>query len=173
MKKFLKKLVALLAFWVAYDKQKPAEPTTPDKPNTPQGDEVPYNELNWQYGGYNGSKNAIDPNTQIADLRFSKNGLSFRFAKGSCVTLGAKSSSDTDSIMVNVFYKDASGNYRGGKFDWIADNRNQSRDLNHVFGSKPYENWTSSWIPNPADAVFVLTSTSGKRSNTIKGTHQR
>ncbi len=138
-----------------------------------KADEVDYASLRWEFGGFNGSKAPMDANTRISNLTFRGNSLYFKFAQGSCVSLGAKSASDTDSVMVCVFFKDASGSWRGGKFDWIADNRNATRELHHVNGSTPYSNWQSSWIPNPAESCFVLVSMQGRRSNVIKGRWQR
>lgn len=151
---------------------KPDEAPPIVAPDT-QADEVDYASLRWEFGGFNGSKAPMDANTRIGNLTFRGNSLYFKFAQGSCVTLGAKSASDTDSIMVCVFFKDASGSWRGGKFDWIADNRNATRELHHVNGSKPYSNWQSSWIPNPAESCFVLVGMQGRRSNVIKGRWQR
>ena len=138
-----------------------------------KADEVDYASLRWEFGGFNGSKAPMDANTRISNLTFRGNSLYFKFASGSCVTLGAKSASDTDSVMVCVFFEDASGSWRGGKFDWIADNRNATRELHHINGSTPYSNWQSSWIPNPAESCFVLVSMQGRRSNVIKGRWQR
>lgn len=157
--------------------EKADKPTDPEAPPIVapdnKADEVDYASLRWDYGGFNGSKAPMDANTRISNLTFRGNSLYFKFASGSCVTLGAKSASDTASVMVCVFFKDASGSWRGGKFDWIADNRNATRDLHHVNGSAPYSNWQSSWIPNPAETAFVLVSMSGRRSNVIKGRWQR
>jgi hypothetical protein len=157
--------------------EKADKPTDPEDPPIVapdnKADEVAYASLRWDYGGFNGSKALMDANTRISNLTFRGNSLYFKFAQGSCVTLGAKSASDTGSVMVCVFFKDASGSWRGGKFDWIADNRNATRELHHVNGSTPYSNWQSSWIPNPAESCFVLVSMQGRRSNVIKGRWQR
>lgn len=157
--------------------EKADKPTDPEAPPTVapdnKADEVDYASLRWEFGGFNGSRALMDANTRISNLTFRGNSLYFKFAQGSCVSLGAKSASDTGSVMVCVFFKDASGSWRGGKFDWIADNRNATRELHHINGSTPYSNWQSSWIPNPAESCFVLVSMSGRRSNVIKGRWQR
>ena len=41
-------------------------------------------------GGFNGSKAPMDANTRISNLTFRGNSLYFKFAQGSCVTLGQK-----------------------------------------------------------------------------------
>ena len=155
----------------------PTPGTTPVEvdppPLTIAADEVDYSSLRWEFGGFNGRGAVPSPETRISNLAISGKNMSFTFAAGSCVTLGAKNASDTGVVMVCLFAKDASGTWRGGKFDWIADNRGARRDLNHITGSTPYSNWSSSWIPNPADAAFVLVSTTGRRCNVIKSTWRR
>ena len=152
----------------------PAEPgTSPIVAPSTKDDAVDYALLRWEFGGFNGRGALLDADTRISNLAISGNNMSFQFASGSCVTLGAKSASDTGTIIVCLFAKDASGTWRGGKFDWIADNRGARRELHHITGSKPYNNWSAAWIPNPAETAFVLVSMSGRRSNVIKGSWQR
>ena len=137
-------------------------------------DDVPFSSLVWQYGGFNGTGATLKSGATISNLQMSSNGLHFDSVKNVCVVLGASSTSDTKSILVCFFCKDSSGAWRGGKFDWIADNRGNRRDLNHITGSTPYGGWSASWIPNPCECAFVLVNNKTKsRSNVIEGTWKR
>jgi len=137
-------------------------------------DEVEFASLRWEFGGFNGAGGKLKEGATISNLQMSSNGLHFDSVKNVCVALGAKSTSDTDSILVCFFAKDSSGDWRGGKFDWIADNRGNSRGLNHITGSTPYSNWSDSWIPNPCESAFLLiNSTTKERSNALKGVWKR
>jgi hypothetical protein len=71
--------------------------------------------------------------------------------------------------MCCVFFKQADGRWKGGKFDWVSSDR-LSRGLGHC---THYNGWTLSGVPNPAEAAYVIVGKNGRRTNVIKGTWKR
>ena len=84
-----------------------------------------------------------------------------------------------DGGLVNgSFIREKNGKFVGGKFDWISTDR-LSRGLENCHDG--YSGWNLKDIPNPAEAVFLIagvstpngSTSSGKRTNAIKGTWKR
>lgn len=152
---------------------KPSKPDSPDNPDNPsgQGDEVPFSDLVWSYGGVNGSGGTLRSDVSISNLSFRGQTLYYKWDKGGCENFGASNDGDYSKTICAVFFKDSSGKYIGGKFDWISTNR-LSRGLGNVRGG--YGGWNYGAISNPADAVFLICSPSGQsRTNVIKCVWQR
>jgi hypothetical protein len=133
-------------------------------------DEVDYSLLHWTMGGENKATAPLDETARISNLAFSGNNLRFDSIPSVCQVLGATDKADAGAVLVCLFLKRTDGVWTGGKFDWIADNRGNTRGLHHCTDSPGYNGWTMAGTTSPIDAAFVLVSVrTGKRSNVIKG----
>lgn len=178
----------------------PVDDPTSDPVDNPVvgADEVPFKDLVWSYGGFKGGGAVAIPEAVIKNLTFKGNTLYYGWVKGGCENFGAKGKHDADYTICAVFFKDASGKYVGGKFDWISSDRlsrgiltkktitdkilkfiGRKRGLENIHGG--YSGWNTTNVPNPADAAFVICGvsspggggSSGKRTNVIKGVWSR
>ena len=116
--------------------------------------------LSWVYGGFNGSKAAETPDAQIASLKVSASGLSYKWAKGGCEALGASSKADYSQTLACLFVRDKAGNWKGGKFDWISTSRT-SRSFENVRDG--YNGWPKDAIETATAYGFLIADKSGKR----------
>lgn len=134
-------------------------------------DAVRYADLQWRHGGFNGSGADFDDRAQIADLSTHQNGMSYRWIKGGCEVFGASGKSDFNSTYACLFYKDSSGSWIGGKFDWISTDRT-TRDFDNVNGhdgKPPYVGWNPQAFHASKERCFVIVKTDGtRRTNVIK-----
>jgi hypothetical protein len=179
----------------------PADPVNQDTPTTTPvsgADEVPFADLVWSYGGFKGAGTVAIPESVIKNLTFKGNTLYYGWVKGGCENFGASNANDHTRTICAVFFKNDSGKYIGGKFDWISTDRlsrgvllrqtliekviatiNRKRGLENVHGG--YSGWNVGNVKNPADAAFVIcgvsspggSGSSGKRTNVIKGVWAR
>lgn len=141
-------------------------------------DEVNFSELIWSYGGFKGEKSLVNPEAAISKLTFSGDTLYYKWAKGGCEKFGAVNARDFSRTVCCLFLKNKNGKFVGGKFDWISTDR-LSRGLENCHDG--YSGWNLKDIPNPAEAVFLIagvstpngSTSSGKRTNAIKGTWKR
>jgi hypothetical protein len=137
-------------------------------------DEVDYSLLRWTMGGENKATAPLDETARISNLTFGGNNLRFDSIPNVCQSLGATDKADAGAVIVCLFLKRSDGTWTGGKFDWIADNRGNTRGLHHCTDSPGYNGWTMAGTTSPIDAAFVLVSVrTGKRSNVIKGVWTR
>jgi hypothetical protein len=173
---------AVAAIEKAIDQGKPIPGDTPGNPETPPPspptvadppavdppavatDAVPYSDLNWSHGGFNGSKAVLNPVAVIGNLSVSSGGLSFRWISGNCQTLGASSSGDIDKTLACMFYRDSGGRWQGGKFDWISTSR-LTRDFKNV--DSGYQGWNAAAFRSASEVAFVVVGLNGRRSNVI------
>ena len=139
----------------------PATPEPPTQPDTPAADEADYSAFSWAYGGFNGSRAALDK-PRIASLRMNgMSGLSYRWAGPD---LSAWGIAHTDAAaLACLFLQRADGSWVGGKFDWISSSRT-TRDFKNLGG---YKGWTLAGIPNPCRAAFVIVSADGRRRSNV------
>jgi len=169
-----------------------------DEPIVVGADEVPFQDLIWSYGGFKGGSSVINPDAVIKNLTFKGDTLYYGWAKGGCENFGATNAHDHSYTICAVFFKDSTGKYTGGKFDWISTDRlsrdglkkqiiikkvleaiARKRGLENVHNG--YSGWSTGTVPNPAEAAFVIcgvsspggSSPSGKRTNVIKGVWSR
>jgi len=142
----------------------PADPTAPGV----SGDAVPYGAFNWPYGGFNG-RGASHSGVTISGLRFVGNTLFFNYDTD--LSAWGMSHGDAGGALACLFVKNTSGQWVGGKFDWISSSRT-SRELKHCL--EGYNGWSMAGIPNPCEAAFVIVCPKGgRRSNVLSGTWRR
>ena len=139
----------------------PATPGTPTQPDTPAADEADYSAFSWTFGGFDGSRAALDK-PRIGALKMNgMSGLSFRWAGPN---LSAWGLGHTDAAaLACLFVRRADGSWVGGKFDWISSSRT-TRDFKNLDG---YNGWSLAGIPNPCRAAFVIVSADGRRRSNV------
>ena len=139
----------------------PATPETPTQPDTPAADEADYGAFTWAYGGFNGSRAALDA-PRIGALKMNgMSGLSYNWVGPN---LSAWGLGHTDAgALACLFVRRSDGSWIGGKFDWISSSRT-TRDFKNLAG---YGGWTLTGIPNPCRAAFVIVSADGRRRSNV------
>lgn len=60
---------------------------------------------------------------QIKDFKMDKKGMSYKWAKGGCESLGAKDKTDAGSTLAICGYSNNGIDYHVTKFDWISTSR--------------------------------------------------
>jgi hypothetical protein len=140
----------------------------PEEPTAPGAtvDAVPYSSLNWSMGGFNGSKAVLHEGVEIGSLNVGRDGMSYRWVRGGCETIGATSRGDAGHTLACLFYKDSSGKWQGGKFDWISTSRT-TRDFKNIHGG--YNGWNAAAFDAATEFAFVIVGTGGRRTNVIRG----
>lgn len=119
--------------------------------------------LSWDFGGVNGSKSIEEPRAQIAGLKVSRSGMSYRWTAGGCEVFGASDRGDASKTIACLFYEKG-GVYHGGKFDWISTSR-VTRDLKNV--SAGYGGWNASEFFAAKKFAFCIMDAKGKRRTNI------
>ncbi len=128
------------------------------------GDQVDFAQLNWSYGGFNGSAAKVSDRARISDLKASDSGLSYSWVSGGCQDLGASSATDA-SCLACVFCL-SGGKWTGGKFDWICTN-DKSPSFKNIIDQ--YKGWSSAVLSKAEEYAFVIVSKDGKtRTNVIR-----
>lgn len=170
--KWLKRLLGKLPAEAPAETPQPAPAETPQTApaETPQtqpataADAVPFGDLEWCYGGYNGKNAQLADGCRISDLRVGGGKMSYRWAEGDCAPLGGPVKSDAVCIAA-LFVRDASGAWRGGKFEWVGTSRT-TRSLGNIAGE--YHGWPANAVETATAFAFVIVSKDGKlRSNVI------
>ena len=131
---------------------------------TPSGkDEVDFSVLKWTYGGFAGGS-AVYSEGQPTIKSLSLNAKNLYYAwNGVNLDVWGYSNSQAGAVCA-VFFKNSAGEYVGGKFDWISTSR-LSRGLENCFSG--YNGWSTSGLPNPCDAAFVIMNPDRKRRSNV------
>ena len=168
--KWLKRLLGKLPAEAPAEAAQPAAETPQTAPaETPQtqpatdADAVPFDALDFRWGGFNGSAATLKDGCRIASLKVSGNGLSYDWQSGGCEQLGASSAGDADCLA--CLFCRIGGKWQGGKFDWISTSR-RTRGFENIYGG--YNGWDPDAIGKADAYAFVIVSRNGKaRSNVI------
>ena len=148
-------------------------PTTPqpEEPTEPGAtvDAVDYASLRWSMGGFNGARAVRHDGVEIGGLNVGRDGMSYRWVRGGCEQLGAPSRTDSSKTLACIFYRDGSGAWVGGKFDWISTSRT-TRDFKNIHDG--YNGWNAAEFDAATEFAFVIVGTGGRRSNVIRGTRK-
>ena len=145
--------------------EKSADPVQPAKPAESGG--APSSApaappMDWRFGGFNGSRAAEDPETQIKGLRMSRDGMSYQWAKGNLGNWGL--SREEAGALACAFYWDGK-RWVGGKFDWISTSR-QSRDFENIHDG--YNGWVASaFFAAPKRAFCIVSEDGCRRTNLL------
>lgn len=136
-----------------------ADPAQTAKPAKSGGAPV----LVWKYGGFDGSRAAEDPNTQIKDLHITKSKLTYKWAKGSLKNWGL---ADTDAGAIACCFFWDGKQWIGAKTDWISTSRT-SRDFKNL--NAGYNGWKPELYWAATKRAFCIASRDGKkRTNLIE-----
>lgn len=124
-------------------------------------DAVPYDQLIWKYGGFNG-RNAKHDQVTLADMSFNGTRISYRWAVG-LDAWGIPHTQHNQTICAAFFLRD--GKWEGGKFDWVSTSR-PFRDIHHV---EYYNNWAQAGLRLPVryPCAFVVVHTDGQRRSNV------
>lgn len=121
--------------------------------------------LVWRYGGFDGSRAAEDPNTQIANLHITKSKLTYKWAKGSLKNWGL---ADTDAGAISCCFFWDGKQWIGAKTDWISTSRT-SRDFKNL--NDGYNGWNPDAFWSAQKRAFCIVSKDGKkRTNLLETT---
>lgn len=138
-----------------------ADPVQTAKPAPSGGAPV----LVWRYGGFDGSRAAEDPNTQIKDLHITKSKLTYKWAKGSLKNWGL---ADTDAGAIACCFFWDGKQWIGAKTDWISTSRT-SRDFKNL--NEGYNGWKPELYWAAPKRAFCIASRDGKkRTNLLETT---
>lgn len=123
--------------------------------------------LVFRFGGVDGSRAVEDPNAQIADLRMTKSGMTYRWAAGGCENLGAKDRGDYSRTLACAFYwSEKEQAWIGGKFDFVSTSRT-TRSWNNI--NDGYRRWDAKAFFAAPKRAFCIVSTDGrKRTNLLE-----
>ena len=137
---------------------KPEAPIPP-KPGTIAEDAVPYENLAWTYGGFNGA-NAYLGSPRISNLSVSSSNLSFTYD----VDLSGWGLGHTDADALACLFCRVNGVWTGGKFEWISSSR-KSRSLGNAQGG--YNGWKGEDLINADAFAFVIVAKDQKRRSNV------
>lgn len=124
--------------------------------------QTPAPQIDWRFGGFDGSRAVEDAATQIADLRIARGKLAYRWSVGSLRNWGL---ADGDAgALACAFYWDGA-RWVGGKFDWISTSRT-TRGLENLGG---YHGWDErAFYAAPRRAFCVVSRDGARRTNLIE-----
>lgn len=112
----------------------------------------------YTYGGLDFTKAKEDPSAVIGNLVVTNDAMRYTWVKGDLKGWGL---ADTDASAIAVFaVKDGSGNYKGGKFEWISKSRT-SRAFTNIKGG--YAGWPKNAVETAKGYAFCICSKDGKR----------
>ncbi len=137
----------------------PAPGTT--APPTDDADEVPFADLKWTCGGFNGGSAKECPAVQIGSLKVSSSGMSYKYTTASLSVWGL--AKDDAGALACLFVR-RNGAWTGGKFDWISSSR-LSRDFKNISGG--YNGWPTDAIGTADAYAFVIVSENGKKRTNV------
>ena len=131
-------------------------------------DEIPYELLQWKFGGFRPPTNAVRSSVTVADLRASRGGMEMKWIRD----LGAWGIPyEVPDALACLFVKNEEGEWVGGKFEWISSSR-KTRGFENIRGG--YGGWNLRGVPNPCEVAFLVFRKDGRRrSNIVVGLWER
>ena len=131
-------------------------------------DEIPYELLQWKFGGFHPPTNAVRSSVTVADLRASRGGMEMKWIRD----LGAWGIPyEVPDALACLFVKNEEGEWVGGKFEWISSSR-KTRGFENIRSG--YGGWNLRGVPNPCEVAFLVFRKDGRRrSNIVVGLWER
>lgn len=164
----LKKLLLRLLDALGPEKGSGHPENTPDSPesverptNPPEAERV---RVDWCYGGFDGSKAAEDQRCRIADVRCTKDRITYKWHSGIPSDWKRKSTEKGDMVVACAFVWDGY-KWKGGKMDW-TDERRSSRSTENIHDR--YCGWNPSEWDNAKRRAFCVASSDGKRRSNLE-----
>ena len=139
-----------------------ADPAQTAKPAKSGGAPV----IEWRFGGFHGEKAVEDPETQITDLRMTRAGLRYKWAKGNLRNWGVTPDTNAGALAC-AFYWDGK-RWIGGKFDHISTSRT-TRDFKNL---EDYKGWRSGPFFAAKKRAFCIVSKDGRKRTNILETEE-
>lgn len=169
--KWLKRLLGKLpaeAPAEAPQQETPAETPQPAPAETPQtqpatdADAVPFDALDFRWGGFNG-KSAQLAGCRVSGLRVTPNGLSYKWTVGGCEDLDRSCTHSNPSCTCALFCR-VGGKWIGGKFDHISTDR-RTRDFENI--NDGYGGWDPSALRDADAFAFVILDDGARRRTNV------
>ena len=133
---------------------------TPSDGGAPSGTGDSFS-VDWRYGSFNGGKAVEDKTCQIASVSVSTKGVTFKFSGGSW----GGATHDNPTMRCCAFYKNGSGKWVGGFWEWGSPDRKYRAFTNINDG---YKGWNAKEFNAAKEFAFVICSKDGKkRSNVV------
>lgn len=142
-------------------------PAVTTAPPTPAAESAAAGRLVFRFGGFDGSRAAEDPATQIGSLHISRSKLSYRWTAGSLRNWGLADSQADGALACAFYWSPSDGAWIGGKFDWISTSRT-TRDWNNLNGG--YHGWNADAFWAAPKRAFCIISKDGRRRTNLLAT---
>lgn len=134
-----------------------------DGPEMPPVDDVDYADLDWCYGGFDGSHAIWSDDVRIVlDSVFSL-GLRYHYAYGDLRAISPANTHDNPDCLACLFCRVGDG-WRGGKFDWISSDR-ITRDFSNIKAG--YHGWQTDAVKSADAYAFCIVSKDGRRRTNV------
>lgn len=117
------------------------------------------------FGSPNVGKCRESNDAQIKDFKMDKKGMSYKWAKGGCESLGAKDKSDAGATLAVCGYSNNGIDYHVTKFDWISTSRTTRSWENvkeHYNGINP-----DTFFEAPYHCFFICDKHGNYRTNVL------
>lgn len=136
----------------------------PETPETPQIEEIPASTgiKIVSFGSPNCSKATEDPNTQIKDFRWSKSGMSYKWAKGNLRNWGITNDHDASALAIAGWFDGKE--WRFAKFDWISTDR---LTRGHENIEEHYNGFPSEYFSASKHGFFIMSKDGKRRTNVL------
>ena len=138
----------------------PAE--TPQTQPATDADAVPFDALDFRWGGFNG-KSAQLAGCRVSGLRVTPNGLSYKWTVGGCEDLDRSCTHSNPSCTCALFCR-VGGKWIGGKFDHISTDR-RTRDFENI--NDGYGGWNPSALRDADAFAFVILDDGARRRTNV------
>lgn len=134
-----------------------------DGPEMPPPDGDTFADLQWVFGGFDGSQASPVDGVEIALDSVTPSGLRYHFKEGNLLALSALNSHDNPDCLACLFCL-LDGVWRGGKFDWISSDR-LSRDFANI--KSGYHGWPADAVYTADAYAFCIVSKDGRRRTNV------
>lgn len=146
----------------------PGESSTSDEvavstPAAPSADEVAFDNLEWRWGGFKGTKAVLADGVRIKGLKVSGSGMSYSWAEGGCEGLDRNCSHDNPCCTCALFCL-LDGKWVGGKFEHVSTDRRTRGFANILWG---YGGWDASALSQATSYAFVILDDGGRRRTNV------
>lgn len=119
--------------------------------------------LVFRFGGFDGSRAAEDPATQIRAFKFSSSGMSYKWTTGDLGNWGL-AHTDAGALACAFYWSDKEQAWIGGKFDWISSSR-LTRSWENV--RERYNGWDPDAFFSAKRHAFCIVSKDGRRRTNL------
>lgn len=120
--------------------------------------------LDFRWGGFDGSRAAEDPATQIRDFRMDGRGMSYAWAKGDLGNWGLARTA-AGALICAFYFDEKERLWVGGKFDWISTSR-LTRSWENIHAG--YNGWRADpFFAAKKHAICIVSADGRRRTNLL------